>query len=99
MKNGGGRPEIEAAHIKAVEDGGPDSIRNGLALSRSIHWMFDRGIVSLGNEGQILIADKYVPERMQMFLNPDGYARLPENSRSRPHPQFLKWHRENRYVG
>src|SRR3546814_3700556 len=33
--NGGGRAEAEAAHIRPVEKGGPDSISNGLALSRS----------------------------------------------------------------
>jgi putative restriction endonuclease len=31
--NGGGRPEVEAAHIKPVADDGPDTVRNGLALS------------------------------------------------------------------
>jgi putative restriction endonuclease len=47
--NGGGRPEVEAAHIRPVgnDHDGPDSVRNGIALSRSIHWMFDRGIFSL----------------------------------------------------
>ena len=50
--NGGGRCEIEAAHIRPIGDGhnGPDSVRNGLALSRTVHWMFDRGLVSLSNE-------------------------------------------------
>lgn len=41
--NGGGRSEVQAAHIRPVADGGPDSVRNGLALSGTIHWMFDRG--------------------------------------------------------
>ncbi len=30
--NGGGRPEVQAAHIKPVSELGPDSVRNGLAL-------------------------------------------------------------------
>ena len=39
--NGGGRPEVEAAHIRPVgnDHNGPDSMRNGIALSRSIHWI------------------------------------------------------------
>ena len=28
---------------------GPDSIRNGLALSRTFHWLFDRGIISIAD--------------------------------------------------
>jgi putative restriction endonuclease len=30
--NGGGRPEVQAAHIKSVAQEGPDSVRNGLAV-------------------------------------------------------------------
>ena len=45
--NGGGRAEVEAAHICPVEYNGPDIITNGMALSGTAHWMFDRGLVSL----------------------------------------------------
>ena len=34
--NGGGRPEVQAAHIKPVAENGPDTIRNGLALSGDV---------------------------------------------------------------
>lgn len=30
--NGGGRAEVEAAHIKSVEAKGPDVVQNGLAV-------------------------------------------------------------------
>lgn len=43
--NGGGRAEVEAAHIRPVEHDGPDIVSNGLALSGTAHWMFDRGLV------------------------------------------------------
>jgi len=33
LRNGGGRPEVEAAHIRPVAERGPDTVRNGLALS------------------------------------------------------------------
>ena len=45
--NGGGRAEVEAAHIRPVEHNGPDIVSNGLALSGTAHWMFDRGLVGL----------------------------------------------------
>jgi hypothetical protein len=35
--NGQGRPEVQAAHIRPVSDRGPDSTRNGLALSGTVH--------------------------------------------------------------
>ena len=42
--NGGGRAEVDAAHIRPVEKNGPDIVSNGLALSGTAHWMFDRGV-------------------------------------------------------
>lgn len=46
--NGLGHVEIEAAHIRPVGNNhnGPDSVRNGIALLRTMHWMFDRGVIS-----------------------------------------------------
>jgi putative restriction endonuclease len=40
--NGGGRAEVQAAHIKPVAAGGPDVVQNGIALSATVHWLFDR---------------------------------------------------------
>src|SRR6478672_12286235 len=37
--NGGGRPEVQAAHIRPVEEGGPDTVRNGIALTGTVHWL------------------------------------------------------------
>ena len=94
--NGGGRPEIEAAHIQPVGDGhnGPDSIRNGIGLSRTAHWMFDRGLVTVSNEFQI-IASKNLPQDAQRLLNSDGRIRLPASEFNRPHSRFLEYHREH----
>jgi putative restriction endonuclease len=97
--NGGGRCEIEAAHIQPVEDNGPDSPRNGVALSRTIHWMFDRGIVSIGERGEILVARRFMPDPILRMLNPDGKAKLPVSSALSPHPVFLRYHREKKYKG
>lgn len=53
--NGGGRAEVEAAHIRPVEASGPDIVSNGIALSGTAHWMFDRGLISVADDLQILI--------------------------------------------
>lgn len=95
MRNGGGRSEVEAAHIKPVGDGhaGPDSVRNGLALSRTVHWMFDRGILSVDSDNRILKAKGLVPEPVLRLLNPSGAILLPDSERERPHQAFLEYHR------
>jgi putative restriction endonuclease len=99
LMNGGGHCEIEAAHIRPVEKAGPDSPRNGMALSRTVHWMFDRGVISMEDDGRILMAKKLIPEPMLRALNPEGLARLPSNRLLRPHPQFLRFHRETVFKG
>lgn len=97
--NGGGRCEIEAAHIKPVSDQGPDSPRNGIALSRTLHWMFDRGILSLKDDGEILMAKGLVPEPVMRMINPERRIILPSDPVQQPHPLFLRYHREQVYKG
>lgn len=99
LVNGSGLPEVEAAHIRSVEDGGPDSPRNGLALSRTVHWLFDRGVLTLEDDGRILRADRLAPPELNRLLRPDGYARFPENTALKPHREFLRWHRETLFRG
>ena len=95
LMNGGGRCEIEAAHIQPVAHNGPDSPRNGIALSRTVHWMFDRGILSVSETGEILLAKRLVPDPVRRMLNPDGKVRFPSSAAWTPHPIFLRYHREH----
>lgn len=97
--NGGGRPEAQAAHIRPVASAGPDSVRNGLALSATFHWMFDRGLIAIDDDFRILKAKKLLPEQAERMLNPSGYLIVPEDQRFQPHAQFLRWHREEKFKG
>ncbi|MGI2036222.1 HNH endonuclease [Rhizobium panacihumi] len=94
--NGGGRAEVDAAHIRPVEANGPDILSNGIALSGTAHWMFDRGLISLSDELDILISRQANDrESIEGLINKTGRAIVPQRSFERPHPHFLKWHREN----
>lgn len=96
LVNGGGRLEAEAAHIRPVEHGGPDSVRNGLALSGTAHWMFDRGLIGLSNDLQILVSRQVNdPKSIEAIINPTRQALVPEAAGEQPHPTFLAWHREH----
>ncbi|MCH7614053.1 MAG: HNH endonuclease [Candidatus Marinimicrobia bacterium] len=99
--NGGGRPEVEAAHIQPVGNGhnGPDSVRNGIALSRTVHWMFDRGMISLNNDYEILVASKKIEKQTKGIVTPGKPIYLPNDMRFAPHTQFLEYHRENIFRG
>jgi putative restriction endonuclease len=92
--NGGGRPEVQAAHIKPVAKNGPDSVRNGLALSGTLHWLFDRGLISVAENYEILISKKHVPDQVARLLNADRKLIVPSDRTSRPNPYYLKFHRE-----
>jgi putative restriction endonuclease len=97
--NGGGRSEVQAAHIRPVELRGPDSVRNGLALSATVHWMFDRGLVSVDEDFGLLLARDRVPDTVGRILNADRKLWLPGRADSQPHQQFLEFHRREIYKG
>lgn len=98
--NGGGRAEAQAAHIMSVEAGGPDVVNNGIALSGTVHWMFDRGLISLSDDGDILLSRKINDvEGVQKLIYRDGRARLPGSAAHRPHPRYLQWHRAECFHG
>jgi putative restriction endonuclease len=88
LTNGLGRAEVEAVHIKPAERDGPDSPRNGLALSPTVHWMFDRGLISTEDNHHILIAKGKLPDDALRLINPERRLLVPDDLRYRPHPQF-----------
>lgn len=96
--NGKGRPEVEACHIIPVEDGGNDSVQNGIALSGTVHWMFDRGLLSLSDDYDIL-PSRQLNHDVAHLLYKDMKARVPANPAHRPHPHYLDWHRTNKFKG
>jgi putative restriction endonuclease len=97
--NGGGRAEVQAAHIRPVAAGGSDSVRNGLALSGTVHWMFDRGLVSVDDDFGILIAANRLPGAVTRLLREDRKLALPGRTELRPHPAHLRYHRDNIFKG
>lgn len=92
--NGKGRPEVEAAHIIPVEKGGNDSVRNGIALSGTVHWMFDRGLLSLEDDFTIL-QSRQLNYDISHLIHDDQKAKVPKEVGLQPHPKHLEWHRDN----
>ena len=94
--NGGGRAEVEAAHIRPVEHDGPDIGSNGIALSGTAHWMFDRGLVELADDLQILVSRQTNDAAaVNSMINSSGRLLAPERAANRPRIEFLAWHRDN----
>jgi putative restriction endonuclease len=95
--NGGGRPEVQAAHIRPVEMKGPDTVRNGVALTGTAHWLFDRGLIAFEDDYTLLISPHGVPDDLDKLILPDRRLIVPKNPDWRPHPVYLRWHRERRF--
>ncbi|MDD9981579.1 MAG: HNH endonuclease [Gammaproteobacteria bacterium] len=97
--NGGGNAEVQAAHIWPVDDGGPDIVQNGIALSATCHWLFDRHLISLSDDYGLLVSHNRVPtEFRNLFEKQVDRIHLPADERLWPRPEFVTRHRE-RFAG
>lgn len=96
--NGGGRPEVQAAHIRPVEMDGPDTVRNGIALTGTAHWLFDRGLISFDDSYRILLSPHGLPDDLDKLVRRERTLILPEERPELwPHTTYLTWHRSNRF--
>ena len=94
--NGGNRAEVDAAHIVPVGHNhqGNDSVRNGLALSKTMHWLFDRGILAVGDDYRIMESPGRLPDKIRPLFRPSGMIREPKIPGERPNPEYLRYHRQ-----
>lgn len=91
-------PEIESAHIIPVSESGTDDIRNGFALTQSLHWAFDKGLLGVRPDRTV-----YIPRRVR-FMNENRFLmdfegrpiREATNAINRVHPDAFSWHMENK---
>ncbi|MHC1548320.1 HNH endonuclease [Phyllobacterium sp. K27] len=90
-----GSHEVECAHIKPVKDSGPDSVRNGIPLLRTFHWLFDKGFISVESDYRIVKSCRYYHAKIDSLINASGRIMLPKDVMLHPHPDFLRYHREH----
>jgi len=57
--------------------------------------MFDRGLISFGDDGRILTSPHGLPDDMDRLIRPEGKLLLPGHPAMQPHPGYLAWHREH----
>jgi len=93
--NGGGRAEVQAAHIWPVAEGGPDIIQNGIALSSTCHWLFDRHMICLTDSYRLLVSHNRIPEELRNLFTAQGdHIHLPKDERLWPKREYMARHRE-----
>lgn len=95
-------PVLEAAHIKPYTDGGEHAISNGLALRSDLHRLFDRGYVTIDDDGAFVVGrrlkDDYENGRSYYGLHGAKLV-VPDEPAWRPNRHAIGWHRENRFLG
>lgn len=92
--------EAEAAHIIGKDVLGTDDPRNGLALSRTAHWAFDRGLFTISDQYELIVhrEAKAADHALFPILEAAGNSiLLPSELVYRPHPEALEWHRKERF--
>ncbi|WP_412030544.1 HNH endonuclease [Deinococcus yunweiensis] len=98
----GGGQLVDGAHLRPVAAQGSDDPSNGLALTPSLHQLFDAGLFTLGYDGDHLRV-RVSSDLRHLDLAPNGGAfslnlndgqvvHLPENVVSRPDPASLAYH-------
>lgn len=86
---------LEAAHIRPKSHGGQFMPNNGMALSRDIHWAFDKGFFSINDDYTIIVHSEVQSDYLKSFEGKKIH--IPENAFFIPDISNLKYHRENIY--
>ncbi len=94
-----GTTPLDAAHIHQFKKGGGNHPTNGIALSKTAHWLFDHGFWSITNDLQVIVAEQRFEEAGEdayLLKKLAGRDLLrPANPHFWPDPTCLSWHRRH----
>ena len=92
---------IDAAHIHQFSESRNNDPKNGIALCKNAHWMFDQGLWSLDDDYRIIVSHGSFDEEAhnQKSLRDFHGSRiaLPLNPKLWPDLQHFAWHREYKF--
>ena len=97
LRSPDGSYECEAAHIVPRSRLGADDVRNGLALTRRLHWAFDKGLFSFDEQRRVIVPDHIssIPENEPLANLSGTPLHEPPEIQHQAHRSALQWHREN----
>lgn len=92
---------IDAAHIHQFSESRNNDPKNGLALCKNAHWMFDQGLWALDDEYRVIVAHDAFDEsaKSQKPLAEFEGLRLllPSKPELWPDMRNIRWHREQKF--
>jgi putative restriction endonuclease len=88
---------IDAAHILPFSHFQNDDIRNGVALCKTHHWLFDKGLMSVAPHYRVIVSktiEKEIPDKIVTNYSRNELI-LPNEPIKYPSQIAFDWHREN----
>jgi hypothetical protein len=89
--------EADGAHIIGKDVRGTDDPRNGIALSKSAHWAFDRGVFTISDQYEIVVNPRISAASTNKFPAIEMDRKkvlLPKDQCYWPHLDALAWHKQ-----
>jgi hypothetical protein len=83
---------LEAAHIQPKAQAGTFLPCNGIALSRDMHWAFDKGFITIDDEFNVIVHEDMLESPLKHFHKLPIH--LPKEPYFQPEKKFLAHHRE-----
>lgn len=88
---------VDAAHIEPWAETENDELSNGLALSKSAHWMFDAGLWAVDDDLRVMVRPHLFaeagPEAYQLRTYAGRHLQFDPKARLRPSVESLRRHR------
>jgi len=96
-----GKTPLDAAHIHQFKKGGSNHPTNGIALSKTAHWLFDLGFWSITDDLRVVVAEhrfEEAGEEAYLLKKMAGRELLrPSNPHFSPDRACLAWHRKHKF--
>ena len=92
-----GESVTEAAHIIPFSESYNDDVRNGISLCQLHHWTFDKGLISLDRNYEVIVSELMLergPTEWLLTTLRGKSILLPEHNEFYPAQEALAWHRE-----
>ena len=94
---------IDAAHIHQFADSRNNDVRNGIALCKNAHWLFDNGLWTIADDFTVLVAQDHFtedsPDQKPLGDYHGQRIRLPSDPAHYPDAEHLAWHRRKKFRG
>jgi putative restriction endonuclease len=94
---------VDAAHIHDFADSRNNDPRNGLALTKNAHWLFDNGLWTLTDDYHVIVAQgtfaEAGPEHQLLRCYHGQRILLPNDKTIWPSLVNIAWHRNKKFKG